>query len=314
MRASKLILAVLLLAAAQEKEPKTAPTIRVRLSSERRLNPSKEMPVRFTIENATEGDLEIDEPADYLDGLEILDGDGKVLKKFGAGSAKKRTVKVEKGGFIGRVVDIMPAMTESKGGEGIAKLTWKLGGATSNTIEPFVVRDWVATIETNHGEIKLEFFPEVAPRHVLNFTDLVRQGRYDGLIFHRIIPSFMMQGGKFKDPPGFRLKAEFNDYRHDVGTLSMARTNEPDSASTEFFICFARLPALDGKYTVFGQMVAGESVLRAIEKVPTDHSPCPKCGKELEPRPTPCCGAHHEDRPRVDVVIKKITLAEKSSK
>jgi len=60
--------------------------------------------------------------------------------------------------------------------------------------------------------------------------------------------------------------------------------------------------------------VAGESVLRAIEKVPTDHSPCPKCGKELEPRPTPCCGAHHEDRPRVDVVIKKITLAEKASK
>jgi peptidyl-prolyl cis-trans isomerase B (cyclophilin B) len=314
MPASRLILAALLLAGAQEKENKPAPTVRLRLSSERRLNPSREMPVRFTIENATEGDLEIDEPADYLDGLEILDGDGKVLKKFGASSAKKRTVKVEKGGFIGRVLDITPAMTEAKAGEGIVKLTWKQGTATSNTIEPFVVRDWVATVETNHGDIRLEFFPEVAPRHVLNFTDIARQGRYDGLTFHRIIPSFMMQGGKFKDPPGFRLKAEFNEYRHDVGTLSMARTGDPDSASTEFFICFARLPALDGKYTVFGQMVAGEPVLRAIEKVPTDHSPCPKCGKELEPRPTPCCGAHHEDRPRVDVVIKKITLIEKGSK
>ncbi|HEY3225458.1 MAG TPA: hypothetical protein VGK61_00520, partial [Planctomycetota bacterium] len=106
MPASRLILAALLLAGAQEKENKPAPTVRLRLSSERRLNPSREMPVRFTIENATEGDLEIDEPADYLDGLEILDGDGKVLKKFGAGSAKKRTVKVEKGGFIGRVLDI----------------------------------------------------------------------------------------------------------------------------------------------------------------------------------------------------------------
>ena len=311
---SKVILAAILLVAAQEGEKAATPSIRVRLTADRRLNPAKAMPIRFTIENATDGEIEIEEPADYLNGLEILNDAGKVIRPFGKGSAPKRTIKIEKGGFIGRVVDIQPAILEAKADEGLVKLTWRHGGAVSNTVEPWLVRDWVATLDTTLGEIRIEFLPEAAPRHVLSFVDVARRKLYDGSTFHRVIPGFMGQGGRLKDPVSFRLKAEFNAFPHDVGTVSMARSDDPDSASTEFFICFARIPSLDGKYTVFGQMVAGEPTLRKIEKATTDHSPCAKCGKTLDPRSSRCCGEHHEDRPKVDIVIKSITLAEKGAK
>jgi len=149
---------------------------------------------------------------------------------------------------------------------------------------------------------------------VLNFMDLARRGLYDGTTFHRVIPGFMAQAGKLKEPTTFRVKAEFSALPHNVGTLSMARTAEVDSASSEFFICFGRTEGLDGKYTVFGQMVAGEAVLRNIEKAQTDHSPCSKCGKQNEARPTSCCRECHEDKPKVDIVIKKVTLAEAGAK
>jgi cyclophilin family peptidyl-prolyl cis-trans isomerase len=314
--ASRLILAFLFVAAAQEGDKPAAapPQVRIRLASDLRLNPSKAMPVRFTIENATDGEIEIDEPADYADGIEILDGDGKVLRAFGKGEAKKRTLKLEKGGFIGRVVDLQAALKDAKVPEGPVKLTWKFAGAVSNTVEPWIVKDWVATLDTTLGEIRLEFLPEVAPRHVLNFVDLARGGKYDGTIFHRVIPGFMAQGGRLKEPVTFRVKAEFSAIPHSVGTLSMARTDDPDSAMTEFFICFGRLPGLDGKYTVFGQLVAGEPILRKIEKAPTDHSPCAKCGKSLEAKTTRCCGDHHEDKPKMDIVIKSVTVTEKGAK
>ncbi|HKS15911.1 MAG TPA: peptidylprolyl isomerase [Planctomycetota bacterium] len=308
------ILALLVLVPQEGDKPAATPNVRVRISSERRLNPAKAMSVRFTIENATDGEIEIEEPADYLAGLEVLDDAGKVLRAFGKDPEKKRSVKIDKGGFIGRVVDIRPAIVESKAGEGLVKVTWRYGGAVSNTVEPWIVKDWTATLDTTLGEIRLEFLPETAPRHVLNFIDLARTGKYDGTSFHRVIPGFMAQAGQQKEPLGFRLKAEFSSLPHDIGTLSMARTHDPDSASAEFFICFARLAGLDGKYTVFGQMVAGEPVLRKIEKAPTDHSPCPGCGKSLDPKSTSCCGAHHEDRPKVDIVIKKIVLLEKDAK
>jgi cyclophilin family peptidyl-prolyl cis-trans isomerase len=317
MRATKLLLAVLLIAAGQEGDKRpAAPAVRLRLSCERRLDPGSAMSVRFTIENATDREAEIDEPADYLDGLEVLDSEGKVLRPFGSSKEKKRTVKVEPGGFFGRIVDLGPAVAAAKVSEGIIKVTWKWAGAVSNTLEPFLVREWVATIDTNYGEIRMEFYPDAAPRHVLNFTDLARRGFYEGLTFHRVIPGFMAQGGRAKERPGFRVKAEFNDIRHDLGTVSMARLpGDPDSATSEFFICFDRLPSLDGKYTVFGQVVAGESVLKEIGKVKTDHeSPCQKCGKALEAKAGPCCGGHHEDKPKVDVTIKKITLAAKTAK
>ena len=138
-----------------------------------------------------------------------------------------------------------------------------------------------AVIQTPLGDMVVEFFPEAAPNHVNNFTVLTRKGFYDGTTFHRVIPGFMIQGG---DPnskkadrslhgtggPGYRLKAEFNDKSHKRGTLSMARSRHPDSAGSQFFICVADAPHLDGQYTVFGQVVEGMETADKIVSQKTD--------------------------------------------
>jgi peptidyl-prolyl cis-trans isomerase B (cyclophilin B) len=125
-----------------------------------------------------------------------------------------------------------------------------------------------AIIETNKGAITLKFFPDVAPNHVKNFIDLAEKGFYNGTIFHRVIKGFMIQGG---DPtgtgtggPGYTIKAEFNARLHNPGTLSMARTNDPNSAGSQFFICLERQSSLDRKYTVFGEVETGLEVVKAI--------------------------------------------------
>jgi peptidyl-prolyl cis-trans isomerase B (cyclophilin B) len=129
-----------------------------------------------------------------------------------------------------------------------------------------------AVIETTEGPITVEFWPDVAPDHVQNFLDLSRQGFYNGLIFHRVIPGFMIQGGC---PEGTgtgsngskRLKAEFNrraDRRHSRGVLSMARSSQPDSASCQFFIMHQDSPHLDGQYSAFGKVSQGMEVVDKI--------------------------------------------------
>src|SRR5262245_45418098 len=116
-----------------------------------------------------------------------------------------------------------------------------------------------ATFHTDFGTMTAHFFPDVAPQHVENFLSLAESGFYDNRTFHRIVKGFMIQGGCPKgDGTGNgprRLPAEFNDKPHVVGTLSMARTNDPNSASCQFFICLARADFLDGQYTVFGELV-----------------------------------------------------------
>lgn len=135
--------------------------------------------------------------------------------------------------------------------------------------------DTKATIETKFGNIEIGFFPEVAPNHVNNFIELAKKGFYDGTTFHRIIPGFMIQGGdpNSKDPdrskhgfggPGYTVKAEFNDKPHKKGTLSMARSAQPDSAGSQFFICVADAPFLDRQYTVFGEVLSGVEVADKI--------------------------------------------------
>jgi peptidyl-prolyl cis-trans isomerase B (cyclophilin B) len=132
-----------------------------------------------------------------------------------------------------------------------------------------------AVIETKLGNIELRFFPDVAPNHVQNFIDLAKKGFYDGTTFHRVIPGFMIQGG---DPntknsdrskhgmggPGYTVKAEFNKKLHKRGTLSMARSQDPDSAGSQFFICVADAPSLNGKYSVFGEVASGMDVADKI--------------------------------------------------
>jgi len=126
------------------------------------------------------------------------------------------------------------------------------------------------------GDIQLKFFPDVAPNHVQNMVKLVKDKFYDGTTFHRVIPGFMIQGGdpNSKDPdrsrhgmggPGHRVNAEFSQRPHKRGTLSMARSQDPNSAGSQFFICVADSSFLDGQYTVFGEVVCGmETVDRIV--------------------------------------------------
>lgn len=134
----------------------------------------------------------------------------------------------------------------------------------------------VAVIETSEGEMVAEFWPDVAPKTVENFKKLAREGFYDGTAFHRIVKGFMIQGGDplTKDPskesrwgtgdPGYKIKAEFNEKLHDKGVLSMARSSDPDSAGSQFFVCLGRAPHLDRQYTAFGKVTKGLDVLTKI--------------------------------------------------
>ncbi|HEV2094994.1 MAG TPA: peptidylprolyl isomerase [Chthoniobacterales bacterium] len=142
----------------------------------------------------------------------------------------------------------------------------------------------VAVIKTSDGEMVAEFWPEVAPKTVENFKKLARSGFYDGTAFHRIVKAFMIQGG---DPltkdlskesrygsgdPGYSIKAEFNNKSHEKGVLSMARSSDPDSAGSQFFICLADARRLDHQYTTFGKLIKGIDVLEKIGDIPTTMS------------------------------------------
>lgn len=138
-----------------------------------------------------------------------------------------------------------------------------------------------AIIKTAHGEMTVEFWPDVAPKTVENFKKLARANFYDGTAFHRIVKGFMIQGGDplTKDAsqesrwgtggPGHRVKAEFNDRSHVRGVISMARSQDPDSAGSQFFICLADAKFLDRNYTAFGQLVSGDEVLEKLGNTPT---------------------------------------------
>lgn len=138
-----------------------------------------------------------------------------------------------------------------------------------------------AVIETRLGRIVLAFFPDKAPIHVKNFITLAEKGVYDGTVFHRVIPGFMIQGGdpRSKDPkaggygtggPGYTIPAEFNDIPHTRGILSMARTNDPNSAGSQFFIMVGNAPSLDRQYSAFGRVTEGMDVVDKIVSQPRD--------------------------------------------
>jgi peptidyl-prolyl cis-trans isomerase B (cyclophilin B) len=141
---------------------------------------------------------------------------------------------------------------------------------------PMNASNEVAVIKTNEGEMVVQFWTDAAPNTIENFKKLARSGFYDGTIFHRIVKGFMIQGGdpNSKDPgkesrygeggPGYKIKAEFNDHSHQRGVISMAREPDPDSAGSQFFICLAPVPRLDGEYTTFGKLIKGDDVLQKI--------------------------------------------------
>ena len=144
----------------------------------------------------------------------------------------------------------------------------------------------VVTLKTNQGDIKLELYPELAPNTVNNFLSLVKSGFYNGIIFHRVIENFMIQGGDPKGVgtggPGYRIKGEFsmngfkiNNLRHERGVISMARAAHPDSAGSQFFIMHKDAFYLDGQYAAFGKVTDGMDVVDKIAKVLTDFSDKP---------------------------------------
>jgi peptidyl-prolyl cis-trans isomerase B (cyclophilin B) len=165
---------------------------------------------------------------------------------------------------------LLAARAEEKG----ASAATKKEQTTVNTNE-------VAVVKTAKGEMVIEFWPDVAPNTVENFKKLAKQGFYDGTCFHRIIKGFMIQGGDplTKDAsmearwgtgdPGYKIKAEFNKKSHQFGVISMARSSNPDSAGSQFFICHGDASFLDGQYTAFGHVIKGEDVLKALGEVPT---------------------------------------------
>lgn len=147
----------------------------------------------------------------------------------------------------------------------------------------------IVTFETTAGTITVELYPEIAPNTVNNFISLINKGFYDGLIFHRVIKGFMIQGG---DPdgvgtggPGYSIKGEFaingveNNLKHTAGVLSMARSMMPDSAGSQFFIMHKDAPHLDGQYAAFGKVTDGMDTVNAIAETETDYSDAP-----LEPQ------------------------------
>jgi peptidyl-prolyl cis-trans isomerase B (cyclophilin B) len=140
-------------------------------------------------------------------------------------------------------------------------------------LKPEQIAKLTAVIETNQGVIKFKFFDNDAPGHCNNFIKLASQGFYNGLIFHRVIQGFMIQGGcpqgSGTGGPGWQIKAEFNKHPHVDGTVSMARSQDPDSAGSQFFICDGTQSFLNGKYTAFGQVSEGLDVVHAIAAVKT---------------------------------------------
>jgi peptidyl-prolyl cis-trans isomerase B (cyclophilin B) len=139
----------------------------------------------------------------------------------------------------------------------------------------------IAVIETPYGIMKMRFFTDKAPIHCANFKRLAESGYYDGVTFHRVIPGFMIQGGDInsrdgkratdgRGGPGYTIRAEFNDISHQPGIVSMARTSDPNSAGSQFFICDGAPNWLDGNYTVFGEIFEGKSIIKAIANVPRD--------------------------------------------
>jgi peptidyl-prolyl cis-trans isomerase B (cyclophilin B) len=155
----------------------------------------------------------------------------------------------------------------------------------------------VAVISTDHGDMVIEFWNDVAPDTVANFTKLAKEGFYDGTAFHRIVKGFMIQGGDplTKDDgeahrwgtgdPGYKIKAEFSDKPHVRGVISMARSQNPDSAGCQFFVCLDAASFLDGQYTCFGGLIGGDDVLGTLGDLETE-----RAGGGEKSRPVQRCG------------------------
>ncbi len=213
-------------------------------------------------------------------GFVLTEAGGKAHRPAGVGDAapSQRPARLAPGAYFGRVMDLAPLFPVlSRPG------TYTLGyGTGDDAAEPVTLNiieeynptsSYMAVIKTPAGEMKIELFREDAPLTVRNFVDLARQGFYNGLPFHYVRPGDMLMGG---DPSGegfggsgFNVPAEFNSRKHLAGTVGMVRGADPNSASSQFYICLAPQPERDGRFTVFGQVVEGMEVLNRLGETPT---------------------------------------------
>jgi len=236
--------------------------------------------VRATIRN--DGDTEVDNPLTdpIAAGLRVHDPDGKIWKPTGLDKASPQDQPKRLGprSYFGQVLDISPNFPV------LAKLgryevTYEYGDeqgppVTVNIIPAFNPNaNYKAVVKTAVGEFTIQLYREDAPLTVRTFVDLSRQGFYNGLVFHYVKPGDILIGG---DPngdgsggSGFFLPAEFNSRQHLAGTVAMVRGAEPDSASSQFYICLKPEPERDGKFTVFGQVVDGMDTLGRLAETPT---------------------------------------------
>lgn len=233
-----------------------------------------------------------------LDGWKVTPAafmvDGKALGEHGnqaplvLKAGEKKTIEVELGKELKATADFelgwgdLPAK-KVRMLEAAPKDLKFMDEAATPTAE--LTKYWVL-MHTNRGDILVEFWPDVAPGHVRNFLDLAAAGFYNGTTFHRVIPGFMIQGG---DPDGTgsgggprKLKAEFNAKKHLRGVLSMARSQDPNSASSQFFIMHDTAPSLDGAYSAFGKVVFGISAVDAIVNTPRGAGDRPKSPQVMQ--------------------------------
>ncbi len=211
------------------------------------------------------------------------------LGKKSLGKRGKSSIELAKGAQLTLTYDLGPAIEAAGGASGGESLSLAFAGAAAREISvmqaapaglDFMAMDaaelskYRVLMETTSGNMMMEFWPDLALGHVRNFLDLSYNPFYAGTVFHRTIPGFMIQGGcpqgNGRGSGPRMLKAEFSDRKHVRGVLSMARSNSPDSASSQFFVCHGDPSFLDGKYTVFGRLVSGLDTLDRIVTAPTN--------------------------------------------
>lgn len=234
-------------------------------------------------------DADAEVPADLLTGVRLVvkvdDQPGKPIQQPGkggpvalaAGTRLERTLSFPAASFLPGALDRVANVSVAWDGMAGVACAFKVAPDTRNVdLATLDLAKTEVVLVTSLGELRLSFRPDKAPKHVENFVKLCLQGFYDGTKFHRVIRNFMIQGGcpKTKDDskvaewgsggPGYTIAAEFNDLRHLRGTLSMARTSDPNSAGSGFFIVHKEAPHLDGAYTAFGNLEAGSDTLDRI--------------------------------------------------
>ena len=287
---SLMILASLSMSSATESTAAPVDDMHVSWSAPDIYLPGRAYEVSFEIE-AHEGGASI---PSWMLGPAAFSVDGRALGERGEG-----TLQLPQNAQLSLSFDLSPQL-EGLGGD------FQLGFADSVVDQPAIavrriesapeglnfmeidaeqLDDYHVMFNTNRGMIEIEFWPDVAPGHVRNFLDLAYTGFYDGVIFHRVIPGFMVQGG---DPTGTgtgsgprRLQAEFNERKHTRGVVSMARSADPNSGSCQFFLMHANAPHLDGQYSGFGNIVSGLDVVDLIVNTPRNRQDRPNSEQRI---------------------------------